>query len=525
MKTRNLFFSSAVFALSGLSAMAGEAKETTASTAGKEKRPNLLYIFPDQYRMFALGIWSNPEYRNAISTQGDPVHTPNLDKLAKSGVLFTNVCSTQPVSSPHRAMLMSGMYPSKNGIEKNCTIENDEELKHDIECFTDVLAKAGYETAYVGKTHWHRTEALFDKEGNYKGTTAKPGGSYPNRFDTYIPEGKSRHSNKFWFQQLNDNHYNAIAYSNQPDLVGGKKDGEVFRPKRFTTAVEADIVIDYLNNKGNVRDENKPFSIIWSINPPHPPYNKLSDCDEEIFNKYYRDMPLEELLVRKNLGKNIAQRKTKGGGKLPMSARIYFSLITGVDREIGRVLDALEKTGEANNTIIVFSSDHGEMMGSHAKTGKSIFYDESMLVPFILKYPGKLKHRTDDLMFGSTDIMPTMLGLMGLKDMIPASVMGKDYSDGILTGKYKKNSKPQSALYLSGNKKGVRTYNYTYVVKEDGTYELYNNKKDPYQRINIRFKAIPQKDVKFLKESLGYWLKEAEDSWAEKKLFPELIKY
>lgn len=525
MKTKNIIFSSAVFALSSLSAMAAESKNAAVENTEAEKRPNLLYIFPDQYRMFALGIWSNPEYRNAISTLGDPVHTPNLDKLAKSGILFTNACSTQPVSSPHRAMLMSGMYPSKNGIEKNCTIENDEELKHDIECFTDVLAKEGYETAYIGKTHWHRTEALFDKAGNYKGTTSAPGGFPINKFDTYIPEGKSRHSNKYWFQQLRDSHFNAKAYSNQPNLVGGNKDGDVYNPKRFTTTVEADIIIDYLNNKDGVRDENKPFSIMWAINPPHPPYNKLSDCDEEIFNKYYKDMPLEELLVRKNLGKNLEERKVKGGGKLPLSARVYFSLITGVDREIGRVLDALEKTGEAENTIVVFTSDHGEMMGSHAKTGKSIFYDESMLVPFIIKYPAKLKHRTDDLMFGSTDIMPTMLGLMGMGDKIPSTVMGKDYSDGILTGSYKKNSKPQSALYLSEKKKGVRTYNYTYIVKDDGTYELFNNKKDPYQIINIRFEAIPKNDVKFLKESLGYWLNKAQDEWAKKKMLPQLIKY
>ena len=495
------------------------------TTEAKDSRPNLLYIFPDQYRMFALGIWSNPEYRNAISTMGDPVHTPNLDRLAQSGVLFTNACSTQPVSSPHRAMLMSGMYPSKNGIEKNCTVDNTEELKHDIVCFTDVLAKAGYETAYIGKTHWHNTEALFDEKGNYKGTTSLPGGSCPNRFDTYIPEGKSRHSNKFWFQQLNDSHYNALAYSNRPELVGGKKDGEVYRPKRFTTTVEADIIIDYLNNKGGVRDASKPFSLIWSINPPHPPYNRLSDCDENIFNEYYKDLSLDELLVRGNVGKNPELRKTKAGKNLPLSARFYFSLITGVDREIGRVLDALEKSGEADNTIIVFTSDHGEMMGSHGKTGKSVFYDESMLVPFILKYPGKLKHRTDDLMFGSTDIMPTMLGLMGMSDKIPSTVMGKDYSDGILTGKYKKNKKPESALYLSLLKKGVRTYKYTYVVKSDGTYELFDNVKDPYQKKSISLDSLTDKEVSFLKKSLGKWLKEACDPWVKQKLNSGLIEY
>ena len=96
-----------------LACTCGMVLNSTAKEENQEavKRPNLLYIFPDQYRMHALSIWSNPEYRKALSTVGDPASTPNLDKLAKKGILFNNVCSTYPVSSPHRGMLMSGMYP------------------------------------------------------------------------------------------------------------------------------------------------------------------------------------------------------------------------------------------------------------------------------------------------------------------------------------------------------------------------------------------------------------------------------
>lgn len=114
MKTKHLFLFSMISTL-GMPSL--PAKEM-ASEPAVDKRPNLLYIFPDQYRLFALGIWSDPAYKEAISTVGDPVHTPNLDRLAKQGALFTNVCSTQPVSSPHRAMLLSGMFPEKNGIKR-----------------------------------------------------------------------------------------------------------------------------------------------------------------------------------------------------------------------------------------------------------------------------------------------------------------------------------------------------------------------------------------------------------------------
>lgn len=516
----NHFFLFSIISMFGATSVPAE---NTVPDDRSETMPNLLYIFPDQYRLFALGIWSNPEYRDAISTVGDPVHTPNLDKLAIQGALFTNMCSNQPVSSPHRAMLMSGMFPEKNGVRKNCTIDNTEELHHDIVCFTDVLAQEGYETAYIGKTHWHRTQALFDKEGNYKGTVESPGGSYLNRFDTYIPEGKSRHSNKYWYQQLNDNnHYNAIAYSNRPELIDGKSDGESYRPKRFTSVVEADIIIKYLKNENNERDASKPFSIIWSINPPHPPYNRLSDCDSTIYNKYYKDLSFDQLLLRDNVKKNSDNKKRE---KLKRCAQVYFSLIKSVDEEIGRVLKALEETGEADNTIIVFTSDHGEMMGSHGRMSKSVFYDESMLVPFIIKYPGKIKPHVEDLMMGSTDIMPTVLGLMGLGDKIPETVMGNDYSDGLLTGEYKKHAKPESALYISNNKKGVRTYKFTYVVKDDNTYELYNNVSDPYQMNSISLDDISKEECAFLKKSLGEWLVKSCDKWAETQKCKGLIIY
>lgn len=497
-----------------------EAKENNVEV---KKQPNLLYIFPDQYRLGALSIWSDPAYRDALSTVGDPVHTPNLDKLAKKGVLFTQVCSTFPVSSPHRGMLMSGMYPRQNGVENNCHIGRKFGLKEDIVCFTDVLANAGYETAYIGKTHWHKTEALFDENNNYVGTTEAPGGHSMNPYDTYIPEGKSRHGNKYWFQGIKG-HFDSFTYSNRPELVEGKKDGEVVMHKGFTAAHEADIVIKYLQNKNGERIKNKPFSIIWAINPPHPPYNKLDDCDINVYNEFYKDMPAEKLFLRDNAKAKWVDENGKKKN-VAMNARIYFSLIKSVDEEIGRVLDALEATGEADNTVVVFTSDHGEMMGSQAMMGKNKVYDESFLVPYIISYPDVLKHRTEDLMMGSVDIMPTILGLMGLDKQIPATVKGRDYSDGIITGTYKKNPKPQSAAYLTDRGRGVRTYTYTYMVNPDGTYLLFNNKKDPYQMKNLKLGQIPMEDRQELKTMLGEWLKVSDDKWYAAKKYPKLINY
>ena len=497
---------------------------TSLQVAAQEQRPNLLYIFPDQYRRTALSLWNTPEFRNALNTVADPVHTPNLNRLARQGAVFTQVCSTCPMSSPHRAMLMTGMYPSKNGVIMNCYKGREQGVHEDIVGFTDVLAAAGYETAYVGKTHWQRTEALFHKAGNYVGTTEEPGGHYVFDFDTYIPEGRGRKGNKFWFQQLIDNHFNAAAYSNQPALVGGKKDGEIHRPHRFTASVEADVVVDYLKNCDRQRDASKPFSLLWAINPPHPPYSTLAHCDKEVFDKYYKDLKWDEVLLRKNV-KYGEDTKVKDAEKLLQTAKIYFSLIKSVDDEIGRVLDTLDKEGLSDNTLVIFASDHGEMLGSHGMLGKGVIYDESLLIPYIIRYPGKLKPQVNDLMFGASDIMPTVLGMLGLGDKLPASVMGTDYSEGILTGNFSNTPKPLSAFYFMPKEKGVRTERYTYLVRQDGSFLLFDNQKDPCQLQTLRLEDIPASDAALLKSELGKWLKVSEDDWAKKKMNTDKIIY
>lgn len=499
---------------------------------GQEQRPNLLYIFTDQHRLNALSLWNDPAFRKALTTVADPVHTPHIDKLARQSMVFTQACSTCPLSSPHRAMLMTGMYPETNGVDMNCVKGRKTGVPDSIVGMTDVLAAAGYETAYVGKTHWARTEPLFDKEGNYVGSDREPGGYYTYGYDTYIPEGRGRKGNKFWFQQLRDSHFNTRVYSNRPELVGGKKDGEVFLPHRFSTSVEADVVVEYLRNTSGWRDASRPFSLIWAINPPHPAYSRVSDCKEEVFREFYQDLTRQQLLLRPNVvgyddRKEMLYEGTavKDLEKLTLTAKVYFSLIKSVDDEIGRVLDVLEEEGLTENTIVVFAADHGEMMGSHGRMEKGVIYDEAFVIPFIVRYPQKLKPQLNDLLIGAPDIMPTLLGMMGLADRMPSTVMGTDYSAGLLTGKYGKQGKPQSAFYYNKREKGVRTDRYSYVVRENGQYQLFDNRKDPYQMNSITLESLPAKQAALLKSELGHWLQVSKDAWARENRHSGLISY
>jgi arylsulfatase A-like enzyme len=480
------------------------------------KRPNLLIIFTDEQRRQAMEFWQQPEYQGVINGTSDPVFTPNLNKLASQGVVFTQAMSTHPVSSPHRGMLLSGKFQEENGIWQNCHINSETDLKEELECFTDVLYDNGYNTAYFGKCHWIKPTRVFDVNANYVGTTDPPGGYLPNNFDIYIPPGPDRHSIEYWYQVIKDNHFSHYVYSNDPVVIGGKNDGEMYLANEFSSKHESRTIINYLKNSHNQRDPDKPFCITWSLNPPHPPYNKTEDCEEESY-MLYKNMSHDQLFNRPN----------RTGKASDMNARVYFANVTSTDKYIGQVLDTLDALGLGGNTLVVFTSDHGEMLGSHDRMQKNCEYEEAFGVPLIIRFKGILKHKIDNLLIGTTDLYPTILGLMGLHDQIPEKVVGTDYSGIIKEPKATNVSRPVSTPFISieGNKKGVRTDKYTFTVYGDGNATLFNNQSDPYQLTNLSFNSLPPGDQQILKQELGYWLKLSQDPWVVEKKYAAVIDY
>ena len=241
----------------------------------------------------------------------------------------------------------------------------------------------------------------------------------------------------------------------------------------------------------------------------------MKQCPPEYASAYEGKTP-EDLLVRPNVKLEGEGAKAKG------IVKDYFSAITGIDEQFGRVLDTLEEEGLSENTIVVFSADHGEMLGSQGRMHKNLWYDESMLIPFILRWPAKISPRKDDLLLGVPDTMPTLLGLMGLGDRIPDAVEGSDYSS-VLLGEG--GERPSSALAVrvyprSPDKgwRGIRTHRHTFVVlderEEKGTF-LYDNVEDPYQMENLAGDS-PQL-VEELKRELDEWLRRTKDPWLEEK--------
>lgn len=492
------------------------------------KKPNVLIIFPDQLRRYSAGFWSEEPYKKLAIGKSDPVLTPTIDKLAKNGIVFTRAVSNYPLCSPYRGMMLSGMYPEQNGIWNNCKKDRVHSLKNDIETIPDLFYKAGYNTSYFGKCHWLKTEPLFDGEGNYVGSTEAPGGQYVNTYDTYIPPGITRHNIEYFYQALKDEHFNPRVYSNDPNAIEGKKDGELHLPKVFSAKNEAEKIITYLKNEKGQRDADKPFCMIWSMNPPHNPWDD-KNTDMETLHQHYDSDKFPEvddkLVVRENANLEVANY-----------ARHYFANVTSGDAYIGEVISELERMGELDNTIVMFSSDHGEMLGSHSRTGKNSFLTESLGIPFIVHWPKGLKTGIADVLFSSTDVLPTAMGLAGLTNEIPIEVQGTDFSKLLTNPKNNSIKKPEAVLLMLGNSRGLYTGKYTLCLEENKkqwdvdkgtelaeTY-LYDNENDPYQLHKIALNDLPEISKKLLK-ALGEKLKMANDPWFQEKKYSNVVIY
>lgn len=485
----------------------------------EENPPNIIYIFPDQYRNYSLGFWSQPGNARYLQGNPDPVSTPALDKLAGEGVVFNRAVSNFPLCSPYRGMLLTGMYPDRNGLTTNCRDDREVQLKTEAVCITDIFAHAGYHVSYFGKCHWQKTAPLFDTNGNYVASSQSPGGHYANLYDTYVPPGPDRHGIDYFFQTLKDDHFHPRVYSNDPEAIEGKTDGELYLPGRFSSELESEKIMDYLSNTHGQRDPDKPFLMIWSLNPPHPPWTEASTY-MDFYDQYSGSgkVNLAALLTRENAD-------TAAGNYAPY----YFANVSAVDHFIGKVLDHLDDLGLAENTIIVFTSDHGEMLGSHGKKGKNTPEIEAFNIPFIITWGDRLKHRVEDLILSVPDVMPTLLGLAGMEGKIPDEVQGRNYAR-ILTdpGSYL-IEKPGSALFINMKSRGVYTGKYMFVVTENegGPPEAfcYDNEKDPYQMNKISLENLDTQTGEYLKKELAALLKNTNDKWYQEGMCSDFLSY
>lgn len=416
-------------------------------------RPNIIYIFCDQFRRQAIGYMGE-----------DPVITPNLDCFAKESAVFHQAVSNYPVCSPYRGILFTGKYPHKNHIVTNCTSESAQDgcyLHDDQICLSDILSANGYHMGYIGK--WH----LDAPKGEQNAYTEGPRGD-GLIWDAYTPPGKSRHGFDFWYS------YGCYDWHMKPHYwVNDAGIEERLDVKEWSVAHETNVAVDYIKN------QEEPFALFVSYNPPHTGFEMFP----REYLDYYKGKEAADLLVRPNV-KPVADAVKH--------VKNYMSAITGIDEHFGKIMDAVREKGMEDHTIVIVTSDHGEMMGSHGLMHKNIWFEEAVGVPFLVRWPGKIAHQDVEAQLSTIDIMPTILGMAGLKEHIPADCPGHDFSLDMERGDY--TSAPDSSIYYvedkesAGYGRGIRDSRYTFILSAAGgkqEYILYDREHDPWQMSNI----------------------------------------
>lgn len=402
--------------------------------AQQTAKPNVLIIHTDEHNFRTLGCYRDilSENEREIWGQEVVVKTPNIDFLAKNGVICNRCYATTPVSSPSRSSFVSGLYPQQTGV-----VTNDIPMKEEVVTFAEDLQKNGYSTGYVGK--WHL-------DG-----TPRPGWQ-PTR--------------KFGFQEnrymMNRGHYKKMVENGSDINITYKGDG--LTRENFATDFWVDKAIDFI-----LRHKETPFCCMLSIPDPHGP-NIVRPPYDTLYNHFKFQRPAT---AQKN--KSGLPKWSYGENKMENMSR-YFGMVKCIDDNIGRLLDLLRKEKLLDHTIIVFTSDHGDMCGEHGLINKAYPLEASAKVPYIVYYPARIKPGTIvKEALSVVDFTPTILGLTDSKTS--AKRAGRDASKLLTTGQAPEGW--TDVIFMRGT-----------TPREQGTEHLANSKSCWVAAVTSRYKLI-----------------------------------
>lgn len=466
------------------------------------KQKNLIYIFADQWRSSSVGFVGE-----------EAVETPNIDQFREEATNCDQVFSSFPLCSPHRASLMTGKYPLSAGFFTNAKPGLKVRLQDHEVGVGDTLKKAGYQTAYIGKWHLDEPEVNHEEEPV----------SGARNWDAFTPPGPRRHGFDYWYSYgTYDEHLHPHYWQDTPEMI---------QVDEWSVAHETEKAIEYLEEK---RQPDQPFAMYLSWNPPHSPYEKVP---EKYLNLYKdKDISLRKNVEIENLHHHTGEQEPYDEEGLTLATKRYYAAISGIDDHFSKLIEYLKETGLYEDTIIVLSSDHGDMLGSQGLMGKHVWYEEAIHIPCIFRVPGNNKETCHTIM-ASQDMMPTILGLLDIA--IPETVEGEDCSSYILTDQedYDRVSFilacPGRATIVEKYKehhldskdfgwRAVRTQTYTYVMSlgynivADKQRHLYNIAEDPYQMNSLDVeKAENQEIIKTLEGKLTDWMMEQKDGFIQ----------
>lgn len=424
---------SAAFLLGSLSSCTTRNKERSAS-ADSEQKPNIIYVLADQWRAQATGYNGDP------NLQGK---TPNLDEMAAQGVHFKNAISVCPVCTPYRAALLTGQFPTTTGM-----FFNDLQLPPESFSMAKLFKESGYQTCYIGK--WHL-------DGMGRGLYTPP---------------ERRQGFDYWKAlECSHDYQNLYYYEGDSDE---RKLWEGYGPY-----AETDDAIRYIRD--NAGDED-PFLMVLAWGAPHFPHH---NAPEDMLGQFRP----EDIILRENVSGDLEEsaRKESAG---------YYAHILALDSCMGMLHRAMDESGISENTIFVFTSDHGEMMGSQGirPKQKQVPWSESVRVPFLLSYPAKFGKGgiVVDVPLNTPDILPTLLSLANVP--VPEGIEGESMAGAI---ENQEAFADRTALFMNVSHfagkgkeyRGIYTNRYSYVKSMEGPWLLYDHQKDPLEMDNLVGKA------------------------------------
>lgn len=466
-----------------------------AAARAQARRPNVLFIFSDQQQARTVSAYG-----------GALVRTPAVDRIAAEGCRFDNAISVYPVCSPFRGMLMSGLYPMRNGV-----VGNDTPLSDGLPTFGKLFREAGYRTGYIGKWHLESTRTGF------------------------VPHRRRQGFDDFWaVHSCNHEHFNSPYYMEDPD--------KELTHRGYEPDSQTGLAIGFMRE--SVRS-GTPFCLGLSFGPPHNPY-KAPRKNEARFRPA-SDIPLppnveereivDELLRtdRRPITAKQKRQRAHARARLDNDDRIrkeilrgYFGACEALDSCVGRLLDALDELGLAEDTIVVYTSDHGDMVGAHRMSLKQWPFEESINVPFVVRYPRRIAAgRATEAFLTPVDIVPTLLALAGVPfdaDQFDGQDLSRQATGG--AGE-ERGSAPIMKMVHGGNPwiqcavrpwRGVRTERYTYAELEGEPWVLFDNQEDPYQMANLIRDAERAALRGKLKAEMQGWREKTGDTLSEAEI-------
>lgn len=448
---------------------------------------NLLFVTADQLAY------------NRCGYAGDPYGaTPNIDAFSKESIDFYNCVSSHPVCSAFRASLFTGKYTTSTGMVINEIRMNP---AHHPNALPIVLGKNGIRPEMVGK--WH--------------LWANRLGDFANIENSFVPPGEYRFGFNGYFAHCNMRHEYTTAFYHLDE----KKKIEI---EGYEPDVQTDMAIKRLKV---AKAENQPLALFVNYGTPHAPWGEYNAPKEELERFQKIDFPLPpNYCAEDDIHNDDWSNECKTPEELKRIMPVYYAMTANLDKNFARLLQALKELDMEEDTIVVFTSDHGEMFGAHGRRNKNIFYDEAARIPFLIRVP-KYSAKRSGAPISNVDFMPTLLELLGVP--VPADVEGMSVA-GLIRGTdnrepeyaFLQNTGP-CAIWGDGHEwRAVRDRKFTYAIfRSDGKEELYDNQTDPYQMKNLVQNDGYQEILQQKRRQLAEKMQEINDTFPPNSFYRE----